>query len=80
MQRALFTFAVAEVLLFLSFLLAEEELLLLLLSPSVAVEEDDEDEDEDEDEDDEDEDEDEDDDVAALSEIIITFCAGSIYN
>ena len=76
MQRALFTFAVAEVLLFLSFLLAEEELLLLLLSPSVAVEEDD----EDEDEDDEDEDEDEDDDVAALSEIIITFCAGSIYN
>ena len=72
MQRALFTFAVAEVLLFLSFLLAEEELLLLLLSPSVAVEEDDEDEDED--------DEDEDDDVAALSEIIITFCAGSIYN
>ena len=78
MQRALFTFAVAEVLLFLSFLLAEEELLLLLLSPSVAVEEDD--EDEDEDEDDEDEDEDEDDDVAALSEIIITFCAGSIYN
>ena len=76
MQRALFTFAVAEVLLFLSFLLAVEELLLLLLSPSVAVEEDD----EDEDEDDDDEDEDEDDDVAALSEIIITFCAGSIYN